>query len=268
MINSIDTMTYWPAKIKKPDDIPANIKSEAAEKNYSVLFPPLPFQLFKDKTKILTLCSSGIEYAEQGLCHFLDFSDISSIEWTSVLLKGILRIFHIKRIYNINFNSSRNDYIVPFIESYRAGKAVSSSEHDRPFYHCRELEFLIKQNLKLFNITGDSISSKDKISKFIYQHPFTSAEKKVPLFMKFFSPYLIIGLEKEWLLIKEDKQKTTKTGTYGWIKQYIQKEMVESVTVSEETLPDYVIFNLKGNYDFRLPVSTDNLKQIKDLLKP
>ncbi len=44
--------------------------------------------------------------------------------------------------------------------------------------------------------------------------------------------------------------------------------MVESVTVYEESTPDYIIFNLKGNYDFRLPVSSDNLKQIKDLLKP
>ena len=269
MKNSIDTMTYWPVKIKNSDDIPSEIISgEAAEdNNYSILFPSLPFQIIRDRKKLLTLSDSGIEYAEQGLSHFLDFKDISSIEWTSSLLKGILRIYHIKRTYNINFNSCRNDYIVPFIESFREKKAVTKIEHEKPFYHCSELEFLIKLNLKLFNITGDTISSNDKIENFFYQHPFTLSEKQMPIFAKFYSPYLILGLENEWIIIKEDKEKTTKAGTYGWVKQYIHRDMVKDISIRTETAPDYIMFNLKGNYDFRLPVSTDLIPEAELLLQ-
>ena len=269
MKNSIDTMTYWPSKIKTPDEIPSDINTDeaVAGNNYSILFPSLPYQIVRDKKKLLTLSNNGIEYAEQGLSHFLEFKDISSIEWTSSLLKGILRIFHIKRTYSINFNSCRNDYIVPFIESFREKKAVSKAEHEKPFYHCRELEFLIKQNLKLFNISGDTINSNDKIEKFFYQHPFSLSEKQLPLFARFYSPYLILGLEKEWIVIKEDKQKTTKAGTYGWIKQYIHRDMVEDISIKTETAPDYIIFNLKGNYDFRLPVSRDLIQKAELLLK-
>ncbi len=261
MKNSIDTMTYWPSKIKTPEDIPADIKTDEAGsgKNYSILFPPLPFQFIKDKNKVLTLCRSGIEYAEQGLINFLDFNDISSIEWTSALLKGILKIYHSKRTYQINFNSCRNDYIVPFVESFRERKAVSKIEHGKSFYHCRELEFLIKQNLKLFNITGDTISSNDKIQKFFYQQPFAANDKQLPFFAKFFSSYLILGLENEWIFIKEDKQKTTKAGTYGWVKQFIHKDMVENIALNTAASPKFMVFNLKGNYDFKLPVSEDNI---------
>ena len=269
MKNSIDTMTYWPAKIKNPDEIPSDISTDeaAAGNNYSILFPSLPFQIIREKKKLLTLSSKGIEYAEQGLSHFLDFNEIPSIEWTSSLLKGIIRIYHLKRTYTINFNSCRNDYIVPFIESFREKKAVSKIEHEKPFYHCGELEFLIKQNLKLFNIAGDTISSNDIIEEFFYQHPFSLSGKQLSMFARFYTPYLILGLENEWIIIKEDKQKTAKTGTYGWTKQYIHKDMVEDISIRTETAPDYIVFTLKGNYDFRLPVSRDLIPRAELLIK-
>ncbi len=269
MKNSIDTMTYWPSKIKNTEEIPSDIRTETAGKknNYSILFPPLPFQLMRDRKKILTLNSSGIEYSEQGLNSFLDFEDISSIEWASALLKGILRIYHMKRIYNINFNSCRNDYIVPFIESFREKKAVSRIEHDKSFYHSPELEFLIKKNLKLFNIAGDTISEKDSIRKFLYQKPFASSDKQVPFFARFYTPYLILGLEKEWIFIREDKQKTSKTGTYGWIKQFMHRDKVEEISIDRKGVQNMIIFNIRGNYDFRLPVSDDNLQKAEILLQ-
>ncbi len=54
MKNSIDTMSYWPAKIKTADDIPANIKSNVTEKKLFCTFSaPFPSSCLKTKQKYL-----------------------------------------------------------------------------------------------------------------------------------------------------------------------------------------------------------------------
>jgi hypothetical protein len=212
---------------------------------------------------MLTLKENGIEYSEQGFSSFLDFSKIITLEWGTEILKGLLKIYHEKRMYIVNFNCSRNDLVVPFIESFRNKKGVSFAEHETPFYHCPDLEFLIKQNLKFFNIAGDTLNKEDKIIKYFFQHSFVPSDKQIPFFAKYYSPYLVIELEKEWIILKEDKQKVTKTGTYGWARQYIHKDMIENI----ETEPRFLTFTLKGSYQFKYPLSSDNLNKAAELIK-
>ena len=269
MKKAIDTMTYWPKKIETSEDIPSDLQTMqkiSRGQSYSILFPPLPYQFIREKNKILTLEDKGLEYTEQRLSTFLDFNEISSIEWTTSLLKGLLKIYHNKRIFQISFNSSRNDLILPFIESYREKKAVLFSEQHHQFCHCSKLEFLIKSNLKFFNIAGDTINNSDTIEKFFFQEQFFCSDIQMSFRAKYYSPSLVLRLENEWIIIKEDKQKITKSGTYGWVRQYIHKEMVKEIYIITDSSPNYLIFDLKGSYDFRIPVSADNTLKAEVLL--
>ena len=270
MKNSIDTMTFWPRKIDSTEEIPFKLKNREESDNahyiYSILFPPMPFQLKKDTVKMLILKETGIEYLEEGLSSFLEFSRISTIEWGSILLKGFFRIYHEERIYQIIFNSVRNDFLQPFTDSFRDRKAAGYSGKAKPFYHCRELEYLIKLNLKFFNIAGDTLSEKDRILNHFYQHPFVPGNKQVTFFTRYYTPYLAVELEREWIILKEDKQKLYKTGTYGWIKQYIAKDQIIDIRMEKTSASDFIIFTLKGNYKFRYPVSDENRKNIMEML--
>ena len=240
----------WPVFIESKDDIPITYKDffksfvvEGKSIPYTLRIPPTrEGYIHMNPDKLICNLGNEINILEKSENSFeaqrFPVEDISYVEVTTILLSSSIKISgRMKQgahaSSTIKFNTVGDYLFEPILKTMRlaAGdmrEAIWNSELNK-------FDRLIKLNIKFMNYARHSLLAGEKVIHFILQPEIRVPGLKILgriLFYKTISPaHMSILTDRELIMIREDENRN-KFGKYGGIKDYIQLNKIESLTLS------------------------------------
>jgi hypothetical protein len=245
------TKSTWTILIESEANIPTAYKeffkpftADGRPIPYTLLVPPTrEGYIHMNPEKLVCNLGSEIDVLEKSentfklRCHPIE--EISYVEFTTILLSSSIKLSGRTRqgayaLSTIKFNTVGDYLFEPILKTIRLA-ARNSTEAVQKF-ELDKFDHLIRVNFKFMNYARNSLLAGEKVIHFILQPEIRAPRLRVlgRTFYKTISPtHMSILTDRELIMIREDENQN-KFGRYGGIRDYIQLNKIESLTLSEK----------------------------------
>jgi hypothetical protein len=246
-VQSQNTMSQWPIKVKRPEQIPESFVEEldkafGAAWPYTVFIPPSKWDADGKRSKVFSMLDDGVMYFEDMKTEvkqlFYPFENILYVEMGRMLLSSWMTIHGIVggqyRQSTVSYNTVRDDLFDPIIKRIRTqispGKSLLEGENGERLSDLKQLD------MEFLNYTKQSLLPGEKIINIIYQ-PKVLDESGMSIEMLPEHTHAVVLTDNELILIKEDNHKYKNIhSNYGVIRDFIPLAHIRNVmTESQQT---------------------------------
>ncbi len=271
-MGSVDTMAGWPLLLTKTERSPESWVDDALTGlNYRhlVFFPSQQFSLFKRRSVIMALTDGGFLYADKTRRMVIPFGDIIACRHLNVLLLGKFMLMTADRNYRVEYNLTRDSYLLPFVKAYREYIRDHSPEFTIDDGLTKTLlegegsirEMLFHKNLKMYNYLSAILPDGHGKELIYYQK--SSEQTGIRSHFQsrhYYTPYLIVKTEHEIILLNEEAHISKNPDDYGLQMNYIEgDETLRFACEDRGTTGDLRILRGKRTL-FKLHVPNESLK--------
>ena len=140
-MSSVETLRYWPRRIKEKEDLPQGIAlkdewSKDIVNSYSIFFPDFSSNAENPTGAILSLEGENYILYNGDNRFEIDNASLLWLEYGETLLDGRLIFQSTNRRFRINYNISQEKLVRPFIHSFIPGERWSSARTNRGCLFC------------------------------------------------------------------------------------------------------------------------------------
>ncbi len=243
-VQSQNTMSQWPIKVKRPDQIPDSF-SEALDTEfgaswpYSVYIPPTKWDAAGKRPKVFSMVDHGLMYFEDMKTEvrqlYYPYNDILYVEIGRMLLSSWMTIHGMVdgqyRQSTVSYNTVRDDLFDPIINRIR--EQISPDEALLEGQNGERLSDLKELNLKFLNYTKQSLLPGEKIINIIYQ-PSVQEENDKMFDSLPDHTHAVVLTDNELILIKEDNHRYKNIhSNYGVVKDFIPLHHIRDLRTEE-----------------------------------
>lgn len=246
-VQSQNTMSQWPIKVKRPEQIPESFVEEldrafGAAWPYTVFIPPSKWDVDGKRSKVFSMLDDGVMYFEDMKTEvkqlFYPFENILYVEMGRMLLSSWMTIHGIVggqyRQSTVSYNTVRDDLFDPIIKRIRTQispeKSLLEGENGERLSDLKQLD------MEFLNYTKQSLLPGEKIINIIYQPKVLDASG-MSIEMLPEHTHAVVLTDNELILIKEDNHKYKNIhSNYGVIRDFIPLAHIRNVmTESQQT---------------------------------
>ncbi len=246
-VQSQNTMSQWPIKVKRPEQIPHNLTEVldaefGATWPYTVFIPPSKWDADGKRAKLFSMLDDGVMYFEDMKTEvkqlFYPFRDILYLEMGRMLLSSWMTIHGIVngqyRQSTISYNTVRDDLFDPIIERIRT--QITPQDKLLEGKNGERLSDLKQLDTKFLNYTKQSLLPGEQIINIIYQ-PKVLSETGITIESLPEHTHAVVLTDNELILIKEDNHKYKNIhSNYGVVRDFIPlghiRDMITEVYAS------------------------------------
>ncbi len=246
-IQSQNTMSQWPIKVKRPEQIPESFVEEldrafGAAWPYTVFIPPSKWDVDGKRSKVFSMLDDGVMYFEDMKTEvkqlFYPFENILYVEMGRMLLSSWMTIHGIVggqyRQSTVSYNTVRDDLFDPIIKRIRT--QISPEKSLLEGKNGERLSDLKQLDMEFLNYTKQSLLPGEKIINIIYQ-PKVLDESGMSIEMLPEHTHAVVLTDNELILIKEDNHKYKNVhSNYGVVRDFIPLAHIRDLmTESQQT---------------------------------